>query len=113
MASKELTALQIVTLANEGMFESWDTSSNMLIAFAALTPRLNESSCITVTDSCTTFLIFLGVVMLSTMGCRVLMAAWRFSSFCFFFLVLKLIHKSKSSKDIINLVVTSRFKDLL
>ena len=44
MDSSSETADQSVTLAKEGMFGSWATSSSMLIAFAALTATLSLAS---------------------------------------------------------------------
>ncbi len=72
--SRVLTALQMVTLANEGMFGSCEISSSVLIVFAALTPRPSELSWSIITESLTIFLIFLGVVGLSETDISVPMA---------------------------------------
>ena len=57
------TADQSVTLANEGMFGSWATSSSMLMAFAALTATLSFVSCSIVIESLTILRMFLGVML--------------------------------------------------
>lgn len=60
------TADQIVTLLNEGMFGSWLTSSKIEIELAALIPMAVLESVSVLIASLTIFLIFLGVILLST-----------------------------------------------
>ena len=85
------TADHRVTLANEGMFGSCATSSNMLMAFAALTARLSFGSWSMVIESLTIFLMFLGVMFESAICCRLAVALVSLASFscCFFNLLLK------------------------
>lgn len=90
--SSSETADQRVTLANEGIFGSWATSSSMLIAFAALTATLSLTSCNTPMESLTIFRMFLGVMLESAICCRLADALTNLPSFscCFFDLLLKL-----------------------
>lgn len=90
MLSKVETADHMVTLENDGMLGSWETSSRMLIALAALTDMAVSSSCSIAIASLTSFLMFLGVIVLSATCCSVVIAFWSFSRFSFFFLALKL-----------------------
>ena len=60
-----------MTLLNEGMFGSWLTSSRIEIEFAALTPIGVFESVSVLIASLTIFLMFLGVMLLSTTCCRV------------------------------------------
>ena len=89
MLSSVETADHIVTLENEGIFGSCETSSKRLMAFAALTAIDVPSSCSIAIASLTSFLMFLGVMVLSATCCRVAMAFSSFSWFSFFFLALK------------------------
>lgn len=74
MLSRVETADHIVTLENEGMFGSWETSSKRLMALAALTATDVSSSCNIAIASLTTFLMFLGVIVLSATCCKVAIA---------------------------------------
>jgi len=62
------------------------------MALAALTAIDVSSSCSIVITSLTSFLMFLGVIVLSATCCRVAMAFSSFSRFSFFFLALKRLH---------------------
>src|SRR5208283_1074221 len=85
------TADQRVTLAKEGMLGSCATSSNILMALAALTARLSFASWSMLMESLTIFLMFLGVMFESDICCRLAVAFVSLASFscCFFNLLLK------------------------
>ena len=85
------TADQRVTLANDGMLGSCATSSNILMALAALTAILSFASWSMVMESLTIFLMFLGVMFESAICCRLAVALVSLASFscCFFSLLLK------------------------
>lgn len=89
MLSSVETADQMVTLEKEGILGSWEISSRRLMALAALTAIDVFSSCSIAIASLTSFLIFLGVIVLSATCCRVAIAFSSFSWFSFFFLALK------------------------
>ena len=84
--SNSETADQRVTLANEGMFGSWATSSSRLMAFAALTATLTLASWSIRTESLTIFLMFRGVMFESEIWVRLTTAFASLASFscCFF-----------------------------
>ena len=92
MLSSVETADQMVTLEKEGILGSWEISSRRLMALAALTAIDVFSSCSIAIASLTSFLIFLGVIVLSATCCRVAIAFSSFSWFSFFFLALKRFH---------------------
>ncbi len=79
--SRVETADQIVTLLKDGMLGSWLTSSRIEMELAARTPIEIFVSLSMLIASFTIFLMFLGVMLLSTTCCSVARAFWTFSSF--------------------------------
>ncbi len=92
MFSNSLTPLHMVTLANDGIFGSWDISSNILIAFAALIPILADVSVSISVTSFKVFLMFLGVEELSDTCLRMFRAFFNAVSFSIFFFALNSIN---------------------